>query len=121
MLSCNPSLAGPPARAVATALFCDTGRIRYASFMQAEINGERTLTELDFARLIKPGGIRTGCTGRGDDVFASESCRSGFALATQAAQCCLRDAKPGMGFISVLSPTDARLLGWRVSVFSLFY
>jgi regulator of nucleoside diphosphate kinase len=100
--------------------------------MHAEIHGERTLTELDFARLSRlsggswPAGLVA--TGEFPDLVSSEDvapdvvtmysqvevidltsrCRRQFIL------CYPCDAEPSIGFISVLSPVGASLLGLRV-------
>lgn len=100
--------------------------------MHAEIDGERTLTELDFARLGKlndghwPDGLvaigqfsdLVPSTEIAPDVVTmysqveivdlSSRCRHKLTL------CYPCDAEPGIGFISVLSPVGASLLGLRV-------
>ncbi|MEO8012934.1 GreA/GreB family elongation factor [Polaromonas sp.] len=100
--------------------------------MHAEIDGERTLTELDFARLNKlrdrywPVGLvamdqftdLVASTEIAPDIVTMYSqveivdlgsrCRHKLTL------CYPGDAEPGIGFISVLSPVGASLLGLRV-------
>ncbi|MEP6589287.1 MAG: GreA/GreB family elongation factor [Polaromonas sp.] len=100
--------------------------------MHAEIDGERTLTELDFARLNKLSGghwpVGLVAIGQSPDLVASTEiapdvvtmysqveivdlssrCRHKLTL------CYPCDAEPGIGFISVLSPVGASLLGLRV-------
>ncbi|MES2975445.1 MAG: GreA/GreB family elongation factor [Pseudomonadota bacterium] len=99
--------------------------------MNATLNGERTLTELDHARLLKLAG-RTGAPQldgilSGSDVVATravaadvvtmytqveiEDCHT--RLRHQLVLCYPWDAEPAGGFISVLSPVGLALLGMR--------
>lgn len=99
--------------------------------MPHSITGERTLTELDFARLKKLGAGRLPA--ELDDGFAHADRMPAHEvpadlvtmysrvevvdLHTHARHtltlCYPRDAAPAMGFISVLSPVGASLLGLR--------
>jgi len=100
--------------------------------MHASFHGERTLTELDFARLSKlPGSqLSPGLT----ELLASAELTSPRAVppdvVTMYSQvelvdvhtrqkqtlviCYPRDAEPAEGFISVLSPVGNSLLGLKV-------
>ncbi len=100
--------------------------------MHAEINGERTLTELDFARLNKlrdkhwPVGLiamdqftdLVASTEVAPDVVTMysqvEIVNLGSHYRHKLTLCYPRDAEPGTGFVSVLSPVGASLLGLRV-------
>lgn len=100
--------------------------------MHKNLAGERLLTEIDFARLNKlPGGqlpselINTleslelvPSREIPPDVVTMYSQITIEDLATQKQQkltlCYPRDAEPHSGFISVLSPVGASLLGQRV-------
>ena len=100
--------------------------------MHAEISGERTLTELDFARLNKLGGghwpLGLNTFGEFPDLVASteiapnvvtmysqvEIVDQGSGCRHKLTLCYPCDAEPGIGFISVLSPVGASLLGLRV-------
>ncbi|APW42721.1 GreA/GreB family elongation factor [Rhodoferax saidenbachensis] len=99
--------------------------------MNSALNGERVLTELDFARLrLKNGQL---------PVALKEHCESADLVPSQdipldvitmysqieivdlnshrtqkLTLCYPRDAEPSLGFISVLSPVGASLLGLRV-------
>ena len=98
--------------------------------MHATIHGERTLTELDFARLAK---LRDGHAPLAQLLDATEVIPSRdvpadivtmysqlelLDLQTRRRQkltlCYPRDAEPAAGFISVLSPVGLGLLGLRV-------
>jgi regulator of nucleoside diphosphate kinase len=99
--------------------------------MFAGMNGERTLTELDFARLMLKGGqLPTEL----ESCFEFPHLVASHAIARdvitmnsrveildplshrrqQLTICYPRDAEPTLGLISVLSPVDASLLGLRV-------
>lgn len=100
--------------------------------MHAEIDGERTLTELDFARLNKlsnghwPVGL--AAVGQFPDLVASADIAPDVVTMYSQVEivdlashyrhkltlCYPRDAEPGIGCISVLSPVGASLLGLRV-------
>ena len=100
--------------------------------MHAEIDGERTLTELDFARLNKlgnghwPAGL--AAVGQFPDLVASAEIAPDVVTMYSQMEivdldshyrhkltlCYPRDAEPGIGCISVLSPVGASLLGLRV-------
>ena len=100
--------------------------------MHAEIYGERTLTELDFARLNKLSGgqLPEGLVAIGQfpDLVESteiaadvvtmysrvEIVNQGSGYRHKLTLCYPADAEPGIGFISVLSPVGASLLGLRV-------
>jgi regulator of nucleoside diphosphate kinase len=99
---------------------------------QANPGSERTLTELDFARLKKLGGGRPPAAFAGDlevaelvpaqqvppDVVTMYSQVEVVDLHSRARHtltlCYPADAEPARGFISVLSPVGASLLGLRV-------
>jgi len=103
--------------------------------MNATLTGERTLTELDHARLAKLG-LRTGVTPGGaqlDDLLSGsdivapkavppdvvtmytqveiEDCHSRQRY--KLVLCYPWDAEPAGGFISVLSPVGLALIGMR--------
>jgi regulator of nucleoside diphosphate kinase len=99
--------------------------------MFAGMNGERTLTELDFARLMLKGGqLPTEL----ESCFEFPHLVASHAIARdvitmnsrveildplshrrqQLTICYPRDAEPTLGLISVLSPVGASLLGLRV-------
>ncbi len=100
--------------------------------MHATIHGERTLTELDFARLSKlpgrelPAGLAallanaevTGSRAVPGDVVTMYSRVELVDVQTARRQtltlCYPRDAEPTAGFISVLSPVGSSLLGLKV-------
>ena len=95
--------------------------------MQAEIDGERTLTELDFARLNKLSNGHWPVGQFPDLVASAEIAPDVVTMYSQVeivdlashyrhklTLCYPRDAEPGIGFISVLSPVGASLLGLRV-------
>jgi regulator of nucleoside diphosphate kinase len=100
--------------------------------MQADIQVERQLTELDFARLRK---LDTSGAGAGfADVIAAAEVVPGTEIAPTVitmytqfeledaetrerrtlAICYPEDAEPSSGFISVLSPLGSSLIGVRV-------
>lgn len=99
--------------------------------MNASLNAERILTKLDFARLqlIKgqlPQELKDHC-GTADLVSSSEVpvdvvtmysqleiVDLNSKLAQKFTLCYPRDADPSRGFISVLSPVGASLLGLKV-------
>ncbi|WCM87930.1 GreA/GreB family elongation factor [Acidovorax sp. NCPPB 3576] len=100
--------------------------------MHATIHGERTLTDLDFARLSKlPGHVRppslaqllasaevTGSRAVPSDVVTMYSRVELVDVHTHRRQtltvCYPGDAEPTAGFISVLSPVGSSLLGLKV-------
>ena len=100
--------------------------------MHAEIDGERTLTELDFARLNKLGNghwpVGLVAIGPFPDLVAPaeiapdvvtmysqvEIADLGSGHRHKLTLCYPCDAEPGIGFISVLSPVGASLLGLRI-------
>ena len=98
--------------------------------MHATIHGERTLTELDFARLakLKDGHALLAQLLDATDVIPSREVPADVVtmysqlelidLQTRRRQkltlCYPRDAEPAAGFISVLSPVGLGLLGLRV-------
>ena len=98
--------------------------------MHATIHGERTLTELDFARLgkLRDGHAPLAQLLDATDVIPSRDVPADIVtmysqlelldLQTRRRQkltlCYPRDAEPAAGFISVLSPVGLALLGLRV-------
>ncbi|MDO9165825.1 MAG: GreA/GreB family elongation factor [Rhodoferax sp.] len=99
--------------------------------MNATLNGERTLTELDFARLQLKNGqlpreLKDNCESANlvpsqeipADVITMYSQIEIVDLNSRRRQkltlCYPRDAEPGLGFISVLSPVGSSLLGLTV-------
>lgn len=100
--------------------------------MHATINGERTLTDLDFARLSKllnhqlPSSLAdllasaevTSSRAIDNDVVTMYSRVELVDVDTRRRQvltvCYPSDAEPSAGFISVLSPVGNSLLGLRV-------
>ena len=100
--------------------------------MHGTINGERTLTDLDFARLSKllrsqlPQGLAdllanaevTSSRAIDRDIVTMYSTVEVVDVATRRRQvltvCYPTDAEPAAGFISVLSPVGNGLLGLRV-------
>ena len=100
--------------------------------MHGTINGERTLTDLDYARLSKllkfqaPEGLAdllanaevTGSQAIEPDVVTMYSKVELVDAGTRRRQvltvCYPGDAEPAAGFISVLSPVGNGLLGLRV-------
>lgn len=99
--------------------------------MFAAMNGERTLTELDFARLmLKDGHLPLELESRFDFPHLVDSRDIAADVITmyskveivdplshrrqQLTICYPRDAEPTLGFISVLSPVGASLLGLSV-------
>lgn len=100
--------------------------------MHAEIHGGRTLTELDFARFNKlsSGNWPASFVTRGEfpDLVASADVSPDVVTMysrvevidlnsrwrRQLVLCYPCDAEPSIGFISVLSPVGASLLGLRV-------
>ena len=98
--------------------------------MHATIHGERTLTELDFARLgkLRDGHAPLAQLLDATDVIPSRDVPADIVtmysqlelldLQTRRLQkltlCYPRDAEPAAGFISVLSPVGLALLGLRV-------
>ena len=98
--------------------------------MHATIHGERTLTELDFARLakLKDGHALLAQLLDASEVIPSREVPADIVtmysqlelidLQTRRRQkltlCYPRDAEPAAGFISVLSPVGLGLLGLRV-------
>jgi regulator of nucleoside diphosphate kinase len=98
--------------------------------MHATIHGERTLTELDFARLgkLRDGHAPLAQLLDATDVIPSRDVPADIVtmysqlelldLQTRRRQkltlCYPRDAEPAAGFISVLSPVGLGLLGLRV-------
>ena len=103
--------------------------------MNATLNGERTLTELDHARLARLGlriGAMPGATQldellSGSDIIAPRAVPSDVVtMYTQVeiedchsrqrhklVLCYPADAEPAAGFISVLSPVGLALIGMR--------
>ena len=97
--------------------------------MHATIHGERTLTELDFARLakLKDGHALLAQLLDATEVIPSREVPADIVtmysqlelvdLQTRRRQkltlCYPRDAEPAAGFISVLSPVGLGLLGLR--------
>lgn len=99
--------------------------------MNATLKGERTLTALDFARLrLKngqlPAELRDNC-GSAHLVPSQEIPADVITMYSQVeivylnshrrqklTLCYPRDSDPGLGFISVLSPVGASLLGLTV-------
>ena len=97
--------------------------------MHATIHGERTLTELDFARLakLKDGHALLAQLLDATEVISSREVPADIVtmysqlelvdLQTRRRQkltlCYPRDAEPAAGFISVLSPVGLGLLGLR--------
>jgi regulator of nucleoside diphosphate kinase len=99
--------------------------------MFAALNGERTLTELDFARLMLKGGQLPAEL---ESSFAFPHLVASHAIAADVTTmnshveivdplshrrlkltiCYPGDAEPTLGFISVLSPVGASLLGLSV-------
>jgi regulator of nucleoside diphosphate kinase len=98
--------------------------------MHETIHGERTLTELDFARLgkLRDGHAPLAQLLDATDVIPSRDVPADIVtmysqlelldLQTRRRQkltlCYPRDAEPAAGFISVLSPVGLGLLGLRV-------
>lgn len=99
--------------------------------MFAAMNGERTLTELDFARLMLKGGQLPAelesCFEFPHLVSSREIPADVITMYSQVeivdplshrrqklTICYPRDAEPTLGFISVLSPVGASLLGLSV-------
>lgn len=99
--------------------------------MFAAMTGERTLTELDFARLMLRGGqlpAELESSFEFPRVVASRdipadviTMYSQVEIVDPLSQrrqkltiCYPRDAEPALGFISVLSPVGASLLGLRI-------
>jgi regulator of nucleoside diphosphate kinase len=98
--------------------------------MHETIHGERTLTELDFARLgkLRDGHAPLAQLLDATDVIPSRDVPANIVtmysqlelldLQTRRRQkltlCYPRDAEPAAGFISVLSPVGLGLLGLRV-------
>ncbi len=100
--------------------------------MHAVVDAERTLTDLDFARLTKllSEQLPTACSGMLDgaeltsprdipaDVVTMYSRIEVVDVHTSRRQvltvCYPRDAEPAAGFISVLSPVGSSLLGLKV-------
>ncbi len=99
--------------------------------MNATLNGERTLTELDHARLAKLGGT-TGVAQlddilSGSDIVAPRAVAADIVtmytqveiedchthLRHKLVLCYPWDAEPAGGFISVLSPVGLALIGMR--------
>lgn len=99
--------------------------------MNATLNGERTLTELDFARLqLKNGRLPTELIDNCESAHLVPSQEISADVITMYSQmeivdlnshrrqkltlCYPRDAEPSLGFISVLSPVGSSLLGLAV-------
>ncbi len=102
--------------------------------MHATIHGERTLTDLDFARLSKLLPGRALLPAHLADLLASAEVMSSRAVPRDVVTmnsraelvdvhtgrrqtltvCFPKDAEPAAGFISVLSPVGSSLLGLRV-------
>jgi regulator of nucleoside diphosphate kinase len=99
--------------------------------MFAAMNGERTLTELDFSRLMRKGGqLPAELESRFEfpHLVASRDITADVITMNSRVEildplshrrqqltiCYPRDAEPALGFISVLSPVGASLLGLSV-------
>ena len=99
--------------------------------MYETLNGERTLTELDFARLkLKDGQLPAELKDNFEFPNLVPSNEVSADVVTMYSQveimdlhshhrqvltiCYLSDAEPNLGFISVLSPVGASLLGLQV-------
>jgi regulator of nucleoside diphosphate kinase len=99
--------------------------------MFAAMNGERTLTELDFARLMRKDGQLPAelesCFEFPHLVASRDIAADVITMYSQVeivdtlshrrqklTICYPRDAEPTLGFISVLSPVGASLLGLNV-------
>ena len=100
--------------------------------MSAILSGERMLTELDFARLSRldddrlPGDLAAGLAAA--DLTSSREVpadvvtmysqvvirHGGTGTKQKLTLCYPEDAEPAEGFVSVLSPVGASLLGLRV-------
>jgi regulator of nucleoside diphosphate kinase len=106
--------------------------------MFAALNGERTLTKLDFARLhLSSGQLPTELKNSFEfpNLVASRDIPADFVTMCSQVEivdqisrrqqkltiCYPDDAEPTLGFISVLSPVGASLLGLSVGAIAHWY